>query len=1191
MINAPAPMSGVTNSSGLCPLLGSRAVGGNTREQRKNPFVQPVSLVLWNSRSLWAKGNTETIQFVLKLGRTHDLTILTETRESKERLMFLKGLLPQGMHLYSSRLDQYRGGVAILVQQRFLEKFDRQPVWRVFVKGRLARLEFSGVKGCLHVYAIYLSPDDPCDRDKQMKNLADVMDPMVHNIVAGDFNFVENACDRINKSGGECLDNAADRRNATTWRGVAESCHLKEFSQDGFTCENSYGWSRLDRVFTNLHNADLCSIRCACNLLEHPRHLSDHRPVSVTLSMGGKRTTYKSIPPWVTDHPNFKKELIDEFTARCGDFQREFGRPPETYDKIKLLKQSAHRATAYIRRTCQHQIAGTKEHKLAVCMSFLRAVHSQDYQRARALQVKCAELGHLAVDGGLAQSADFMRIKDVIAEWMRSDIQERATELRQVRDSLPEAVYEQRKQGTLNKLKSMIPCASKDIAAMIRKDGSVAVETADIAQLLNDHWQEVFNQKVTNGELRRQWLRTTTSKFRVTKQQLRPSKEVVKKVIAESGSSAPGPDAVPFEVYRSLGEVAVDLFWEAANGMLDGVVSPDGDFNLALMVCVPKSADGVLEDSTPYFTPGGTRPLSIVDASNRILASIFCEVLERRIGQRINRAQKGFLKKRQLLKNVLDVDFAAQKISVQSRSGAIILFDFKAAFPSLSHDMIWDTLEATGVDPSFIQVIKMFYSNNKHILKLRGETFDGITVKSGVRQGCPLSGLLFAMCVDVLLGRLSQILKRDEVVSAFADDIAVVLENLWVSAPALQTLFKEFQEISALTLNVKKTVMIPLWPFQSAGSVSRLLRELCPSWRDLEVASRGRYLGFVIGPNAEADGWIKPLAKFEQRVILWADLRLGMAINIVAFNVFIAPVLEYVAQLLILDDRAHSAMLYAMRKLASGPGTWIELRDLENLAAYGFPANFRSIDLTAKASKYRIAVTIAADAEKKCRELDLVQRENLSRPFKCWHQRAFYRILNDNRIEVERMGKLDAHKECLQHVARNAIQKATMSYNAEFRVRSKMQRWRFEGPEARVACWILQNCATVGRHCRPCVTSTYFRTLWNGWPTSRRMRNLPGSTGVLACQMGCESGKDEIEHYLICPVAWKTLQSHRGIELATSRRSIQSMLLARRDLSLHEIKAIATSVYAISRTVQTLRGLDGAAEPILRLFLQEGLKR
>ena len=52
----------------------------------------------------------------------------------------------------------------------------------------------------------------------------------------------------------------------------------------------------------------------------------------------------------------------------------------------------------------------------------------------------------------------------------------------------------------------------------------------------------------------------------------------------------------------------------------------------------------------------------------------------------------GFLKQRQVLRNVLEIDFAAHNISVKSYSGAIVLFDFEAAFQSLAHDMIWDTL-------------------------------------------------------------------------------------------------------------------------------------------------------------------------------------------------------------------------------------------------------------------------------------------------------------------------------------------------------------------------------------------------------------------------------------------------------------------------------------------------------------------
>ena len=93
-----------------------------------------------------------------------------------------------------------------------------------------------------------------------------------------------------------------------------------------------------------------------------------------------------------------------------------------------------------------------------------------------------------------------------------------------------------------------------------------------------------------------------------------------------------------------------------------------------------------------------------------------------------------------------------------------------------------------------------------------------------------------------------------------------MLEDFWRSASTLQRLFNDFPDISALTLNVKKTVMIPLWPFSCTRNLRTLVREFCAQWADVTIDDEGKYLGFLLGPGAGPKRWAGALAKFEERV-------------------------------------------------------------------------------------------------------------------------------------------------------------------------------------------------------------------------------------------------------------------------------------------------------------------------------------
>ena len=433
------------------------------------------------------------------------------------------------------------------------------------------------------------------------------------------------------------------RKMPEAWRQACEQMQLKEFSQDQMTCENSFGWSRIDRAYTNLHAVDISMMHTACFLLEQPRHLSDHRPFAVVFARR-KAKQSRPIPSWVIQHPDFRKELHGQYNWLVKSFTEQNDKHPSPFDKLKLFKEGAQLTAKHIRNKCRHEIAETKEHRLAACLAFIRASREGRFEKARCIQRNMKQLRDCKVFEGMEGSASFKRVLDLAEELMHIDIKERADELRNVRDQLSEYEFELRKRRVETTLSSMTPGGSAEVMAMLDARGNVITDTGGIADILNQHWQKTFEHKETDAVSRKVWLNQFRGKFKVDKHQLRPTKEIIQKVIQECADSAAGPDSIPFAVYKRAGQIAVDLFYEAANSLLDGADEPDDSFNLAFMVCFTKSESGTTCDGSPIVEAKNTRPISIVDASNRILASIFCNCLESRIGRRINLAQKGFLK-------------------------------------------------------------------------------------------------------------------------------------------------------------------------------------------------------------------------------------------------------------------------------------------------------------------------------------------------------------------------------------------------------------------------------------------------------------------------------------------------------------------------------------------------------------------
>ena len=214
-----------------------------------------------------------------------------------------------------------------------------------------------------------------------------------------------------------------------------------------------------------------------------------------------------------------------------------------------------------------------------------------------------------------------------------------------------------------------------------------------------------------------------------------------------------------------------------------------------------------------------------------------------------------------LLDNVLAIDIAMHTLAIYSdfkraEDALALFFDILAAFPSLAHKFLWLTLVSAGLPPEFIRALRKVYVNNKHLIKIDGKIYDGPTILAGVRQGCVLSMLLFAICIEALLRLIEKLLEENDEAGCFADDLAIVIHSAKNKLAPLALLFEKFAKASCLTLNISKCVCVPL------GSDDDIIESTkpwfylaAPAWSKFKFDTCAEYLGFMLGPGAVGIQW------------------------------------------------------------------------------------------------------------------------------------------------------------------------------------------------------------------------------------------------------------------------------------------------------------------------------------------------
>ena len=188
----------------------------------------------------------------------------------------------------------------------------------------------------------------------------------------------------------------------------------------------------------------------------------------------------------------------------------------------------------------------------------------------------------------------------------------------------------------------------------------------------------------------------------------------------------------------------------------------------------------------------------------------------------INEDQVGYVKGRRgtdVARLIQDaIDFA----NTQQTEWCIFFVDFKKAFDTLEWNFIQKCLSAYGFKEGFIKWVSVLYKDVFNSIILNGWLTENIYPSRGIRQGCPLSALLFILAIEMIaiqvrdtkrveginIGHPSKELKT----ALLADDMTLFLRNTRSAQTALQ-MIENFGEKSGVKLNREKTKA--LWLGQS----------------------------------------------------------------------------------------------------------------------------------------------------------------------------------------------------------------------------------------------------------------------------------------------------------------------------------------------------------------------------------------